>query len=351
MKKTNVALVAAGLLALAGGGTALAGKGKGTTNTTKQTLRAHDMHVPGDDLAAAASYLGTTTASLMTQLQSGKTLAQIAGATSGKSVAGLVSALVAAEKTELAAAVTAGKLTQSQADTITPTLQQRFTDFANGVRPAGGPPGGGHDGVGPSDDLAAAASYLGTTTASLMTQLQSGKSLAQIAGATSGKSVAGLVSALVAAEKTELAAAVTAGKLTQSQADTIASTLQQRFTDFVNGVHPAGGPPGGGPGHGPDHGQGPGLDAAASYLGISQTSLFTQLKSGKTLAQIANATSGKSAAGLIAALVADAKQHFGTNVPSDLTQRITDLVSGVRPAGGPPGGPDHGFPHPSGPNA
>ena len=243
MKKTKVALVAVGLLALAGGGTALASKGKGTTHKTNQTLRAHDMHGQGDELAAAASYLGTTTASLTTQLQAGRTLAQIAGATNGKSAAGLVSALVAAEKTELVAAVTAGKLTQSQADTITPTLQQRFTDFVNGVRPAGGPPGGGH-------------------------------------------------------------------------------------------------------GHGP----GPGLDTAATYLGISQTSLFTQLKTGKTLAQIANATTGKSATGLIAALVTDAKQHFGTNVPSDLTQRITDLVNGVRPAGGPPGRPDHGLVHPLGPN-
>jgi hypothetical protein len=235
MKKTQVALVAVGLLALAGGGTALASKGKGTTHTTRNAAGAHDMHGPGDELAPAASYLGTTAAALETQLQAGKTLAAIAGGTSGKSVAGLVSALVAAEKTELAAAVTAGKLTQAQADTITPTLQQRFTDFVNGVRPAGGPPGGGHFG----------------------------------------------------------------------------------------------------------HGPGPGLDAAATYLGISQTSLFTQLRSGKTLAQVANATSGKSAAGLIAALVADAKQHFGTNVPSDLTQRITDLVNGVRPAGD----PGHGFFH------
>ena len=58
-------------------------------------------------------------ADLLTPLQSGKTLAQVAGATSGKSVAGLIDALVAAEKTELAAAVTAGRLTQAQADQIT----------------------------------------------------------------------------------------------------------------------------------------------------------------------------------------------------------------------------------------
>ena len=149
------------------------------------------------------------------------------------------------------------------------------------------------------------------------------------------------MSALVAAEKTELAAAVTAGKLTQAQADTISGTLQQRFTDFVNGVHPD---HGFGPG-GPHGGPGP-LTAVSTYLGISQSAIATQLQAGKTLAQIANATSGKSAAGLIAALVADAKQRFGSNVPSDLQQHITDLVNGVRPAWGPPGGaPGHGFFH------
>ncbi len=231
MKRTQIALVVVGLLALVGGGTALANKGKGTGHT-QSAVAGRGMHGPGDELDAAATYLGTTSANLLTQLQAGKTLAQIAGATSGKSAAGLIAALVAAEKTELASAVTAGKLTQAQADAITPLLGQRFTDLVNGVRPAGG----GH---------------------------------------------------------------------------------------FERG-HP------------------PGLDPAATYLGISEQTLFTQLRAGKTLAQIANATSGKSADGLIAALVADAKQHFGSNVPSDLTQRITDLVNGVGPAGPPF---DRGFRH------
>ena len=73
---------------------------------------------------------------------------------------------------------------------------------------------------------------------------------------------------------------------------------------------------------------GPGdLDAAATYLGITTTDLLTQLQAGKTLAEIANATSGKSADGLIAALLADAKQH------------ITDLVNGKLPP--PPTGAGH----------
>jgi hypothetical protein len=227
MNKTKIALIVVGLLALAGGGTALANKGNGVAHTAKTFAQHRGHHGPGEALDAAATYLGTTSANLLTQLQAGKTLAQIAAATNGKSVAGLVSALVAAEKTELASAVTANRLTQAQADQIAATLQQHVTDLVNGVRPAGGPHGAPFSG----------------------------------------------------------------------------------------------------------HGQAPGLDPAATYLGISDESLFTQLRSGKTLAQIANATAGKSAAGLIDAIVADVTKHFGSNVPSDLKQRITDLVNGVRPSG------------------
>jgi hypothetical protein len=57
----------------------------------------------------------------------------------------LIAALVAAEKTEIAGYVASGKLTQAQADELVTTLTARFTDFVNGVRPAGVP---GHDGFG-----------------------------------------------------------------------------------------------------------------------------------------------------------------------------------------------------------
>jgi hypothetical protein len=229
MTKTQLVLVTAGVAALAGGGTALAAKSHSQTDGSTAHVGAlahHGGH--GDDLDAAATYLGTTTSDLLTQLQAGKTLAQIAGS----KTSGLIAALVAHEKQEIADAVKAGRLTQAQADQIAPMLTQRFTDLVNGVRPAGGPgfghaPGGGH-----GDDLDAAATYLGTTTSDLVTQLQAGKTLAQIAGS----KTSGLVAALVAHEKTELAAAVTAGRLTQAQADQIVPTLTQRFTDLVNGT-------------------------------------------------------------------------------------------------------------------
>jgi hypothetical protein len=182
----------------------------------------------------------------------------------------------------------------------------------------------GDDHRGPGDDLAAAASYLGSTTDALLTQLKAGKTLAQVADATSGKSKSGLIAALVSHETQELTDAVAAGHLTKAQSDQIASTLTQRFTDFVNGVRPPGGP-----GFGHPHGDG--IQVAATYLGITVDSLRTQLQAGKTLAQVANATSGKSASGLIDALVADATTRFGANAPVDLKQRITDLVNGTRP--------------------
>jgi hypothetical protein len=196
----------------------------------------------GDHLAAAATYLGVTQAELLTSLQSGKTLAQVAGATSGKTVAGLIDALVAAEKTEIAAAVKAGRITQAQADQITAGLTAHVTAEVNDTRPDHGPggPGGPGFGHGPGgDELTAAATYLGVTEAALTTQLQTGKTLAQVADATSGKSAAGLIDALVAAEKVELAAAVKAGTITQAQSDQITTTLKARFTALANGTGPA----------------------------------------------------------------------------------------------------------------
>jgi hypothetical protein len=270
---TAVALVAAGGAFAAGkhhGSKASAASGLsiGSYVSSGAGRAAHDQgpgRGPNDDFAAAATYLGLSQSDLQTALQSGKTLAQVADATSGKSTAGLIDALVAAERTEFAAAVTAGKLTQAQADQLSANLKDRFTNFVNGtMRAHGGHGPGGPGGPGGGDELAAATAYLGLSQADLQTALQSGKTLAQVANATSGKSAAGLVDALVAAEQTELAAAVTAGRLTQAQADQITATLKDRFTNMVNGVRPAhgdfggrggfGGPPPSGPSSPPPSG-------------------------------------------------------------------------------------------------
>jgi hypothetical protein len=93
------------------------------------------------------------------------------------------------------AAVAAGRLTQAQATALKQRIQQ-----SNGVPFFGHRfGGGGFGGRG-----AVAAQYLRISRATLRTDLQSGKSLAQIASSTSGKPVGGLKAAILAAAKIRL---------------------------------------------------------------------------------------------------------------------------------------------------
>jgi hypothetical protein len=123
-------------------------------------------------------------------------------------------------------------------------------------------------------DLTIAGAYLGISKAQLRSELRAARTLAQIADATPGKSSAGLIHALVSARVTR---------------------VTPRVLAEVNRVRGSEGRPSGA-GH-----------IAAGYLGISQAQLLKALKGGRTLAQIADATPGKSAAGLIDALVAARK--------------------------------------------
>jgi hypothetical protein len=148
----------------------------------------------------------------------------------------LSDALKQALKNRVDAAVADGSITKAQADEVKARID------AGGV-PLLGFGGRGHDGPGGphggrgirGHHLADAASYLGLTEAQLRTQLESGKTLAQIATA-QGKTTAGLVDALYASEKKELDAAVTAGRLTQAQEDSILAGLKAGLTDRVNGT-------------------------------------------------------------------------------------------------------------------
>jgi hypothetical protein len=144
----------------------------------------------------------------------------------GVSPSALSSALKKALEHRIDAAVAAGRLTKAQGD----ELKQRIE---TGALPLFfGPPGGPHEHFG---ELDAAATYLGLTEAALETQLESGKSLAQVAK-DRGKSVDGLIQALVDAATKRLDADVAAGRLTKAQEQQILSGLKQRITDFVNGL-------------------------------------------------------------------------------------------------------------------
>lgn len=135
----------------------------------------------------------------------------------------------------------------------------RTDGYGFGFRNGGGPGRFGFGG--PGGGLSAAATYLGLSQTQLFSQLQSGKTLAQIANATSGKSASGLIDAMVAQQKSELEAAVKAGRITQALADRVEANLKQRVTDIVNGSFGSRGrgfgPSGRGFGPPPSHGSTP----------------------------------------------------------------------------------------------
>ena len=209
-------------------------------STQQQVLGGHRGGHGGAGLAAAAKALGMDEAALRTELQAGKTIADVAKA-KGVDLSVVSSAILADEKTKVAQQVTDGKITQAQADAKLATAQTRITDMLNGKLPVGG--SGDHGGKGgngiPSTTVVAKA--LGMDEAALKTELQAGKTIADVAKA-KNVDVAVVLKALVDDEKTELAQAVKDGTLTQAQADAKLVTEQTRFTDMLNGKVPVGGP-------------------------------------------------------------------------------------------------------------
>lgn len=166
-----------------------------------------------------------------------------------------------------------------------------------------------------------------------------------------------LKDALAGALQDELNAAVKAGKLTEAQANAI----EQRFRQSGGLPLPLG-PEHGFHAFGPHFGTGGPLGAAAHYLGLSLPQLLDQLRSGKSLAQVASSR-GKSATGLENAIVSDEgtrldKARAAGRITSSeeqrmltrLQARVKNLVNGTglhrfgrrlpegAPDGPPPGG-------------
>jgi len=121
--------------------------------------------------------------------------------------------------------------------------------------------------------------------------------------------------------KARLQTLVDDGTLTSSQLDAVVAALEAARP--MGGGHE-------GRGHGgQNHGGARGekrqerLTTAAEAIGITAEELKTAIEGGQTIAQVAEAN-GKSVQSVIDALVAQAS--------ADLTQRITDMVNGVKPA-------------------
>jgi hypothetical protein len=198
VKKKTLALGVAGTLAIAGGGAAIA--------ASKGDSRSEDSRAIVNDVAK--------------QL--------------GVEPSALTQAFKNALKNRVDAAVAAGRLTKEQGDELKARIDSGGLPFF-GFGRAGGLH---HHGLSHLLGLDAAADYIGITEAQLHEDLESGKTLAQVAK-DHGKSVSGLVDAMVKDAKSRLDRAVADGRITRAKADEILGDLKERITDRVNGEAPS----------------------------------------------------------------------------------------------------------------
>jgi hypothetical protein len=182
-------------------------------------------------LAVAGGGAAVAATSVVDQEQESKAVIDDAASQLGVEPSELSDAIEQAILKRVDAALAAGRITQAQADELEQRIQSGDYPLIGPVLGHRGEPGHGFG------HLEAAATYLGLTEAELRTQLEDGKTMADVAKA-QGKTVDGLVSALVADEKKELDAAVAAGRLTQAQANAMLADAKSRFTDMVNGTFP-----------------------------------------------------------------------------------------------------------------
>ncbi len=265
---------------------------------------AHHGGGGGSLIAATASVTGLTEQAVRTALQGGKTLAQIAEA-NGKTSADVIAAARTALQAQLAQAVTDGKLTQAEADTklaafdASAEAQMTSTMPLQGRGPRGGGAGGAHAN-GAQTLVAATASVTGLTEDAVLTAQRSGQTLAQIAEA-NGKTADAVIAAARTTYQQKLAQAVTDGKLTQAQADAELAEFDGSVSSWMTSAMPGRGDMHGGEG-GFGHIGGPKslIAATASVTGLSEADVLTALRSGQTLAQIAEAN-GKTSTAVIAA--------------------------------------------------
>jgi hypothetical protein len=160
----------------------------------------------------------------------------------------------------------------------------------------------------------AAAGYLGLTKTQLRKQLRSGRTLAQIAAA-HNRSSTGLLEALLSARAARLNAEVSAKRLSPAAEQKALARLRRRLTAQLERT----------PGYSD-------LPVAAHYLGVSTAELRADLHAGRSLAQIAAATPGKSAAGLIDARVASREATLQAALAAGRISRAAEreLAAGLR---------------------
>jgi hypothetical protein len=206
-------------------------------------------------MTVAAEKLGMTESELMTELQSGKSIADVAEE-KGVDTQVISDAYLEQLQADLDAQVADGSLTQEEADARlgqkTEALPDRLTGtWSDAGRGRGGTVPDGFD-HGRSEIksllMTVAAEKLGMTESELMTELQSGKSIADVAKE-KGVDTQAISDAYLEQLKADLDAQVADGSLTQEQADARLEQKTEALPDRLTGTWNDLGRPGHG-GHG-----------------------------------------------------------------------------------------------------
>ena len=216
-------------------------------------------------LATASKVLGITEAELKTELEAGKSVADVAKA-KNIDLATVKAALLAEVKAHIDAEVAAGKHTAAEGVAKLAEVTSRIdTMLTTAGLPARGPHGEGSKGGpagkgGPGKFMSATlATTLKLTQEELKTQLHSGKSIADVAKAQS-VDIADVKKVMTSDFTAHLAEEVTSGEHTQAEADAKLAEFKTNLDTMVNRVGPAGGMKGEGRGPGGPggrHGHGP----------------------------------------------------------------------------------------------
>jgi hypothetical protein len=165
------------------------------------------------------------------------------------------------------------------------------------------------------------ARYLGMTRTQLRRELASGRTLADVLDTKSGKSEGGAVQALVDAQTVKIEARAAKLGLTKAQVDARIAAARKRAGARLRRLSIAS----------ITAGNRVVLMTSSRYLGIPAGQISEQQRAGHSLAQIADATTGKSAAGLIDAIVRSkqvaiaAAVHGGQLVPDRAHARLATL--------------------------
>jgi AraC-like DNA-binding protein len=184
--------------------------------------------------------------------------------------------------------------------------------------------------VGTAALFAAAGGGVAVAAAQSDSRSEDSKAIIDDAAEELGISPSKLSDALKKALGNRVEAAVAAGRLTSEEANALKERIASDEFPLLGGLRH----------HGSGHAGR--LDAAADYLGLTETELRTDLESGKSLARVAR-DRGKSVDGLVNALVAAGKERIDAAVSAGrLTQaqademldglqsRMTELVNATR---------------------